>query len=212
MIQTFVFFLVLVFGIDSSFASTAKPVADSPFSRDSWSRTLEASNFKKFSELLIEAQRASFPSIANEVAVSVAYRPQSLLTNEKSASDIPEFRIEAAHYLALAVRSGVYNADTAALRGLAKEYLDKYANQKIESKAVLTLAHLQDSRDIPILLHIAKSEDPNHYRVAIYALRIMCLREAQMALDKLRMDTTLSKTKQNVIDDSVRFLAICPKR
>lgn len=202
--------LILAFVLNSSpgFADPAHSLNDSPYSRESWSRTLETSDFRKFSELLYKSQRASFPSVANEMAVSVAYQPQALSAKEKGASEIPEFRIEAAHYLALAVRSRAIRADVTAIRSLATEYLNKYPNTKMESKALLTLAHLQNSRDVPTLMLIAKSGDPARYRVAIYGLRIMCVPEAQVALDKLNREST-SRQKQHVIVDSKRFLEIC---
>lgn len=206
-ILVFIFIFVLNVGLVDASAQATK---DSPNLRDTWSRILETADLQKFSELLYESQRASFPSVANEVATSVAFQSEKLLERERWVAQIPEFRIEAAHYLALAFRSGAFRGDASAIRNLAKDYLKKHPDAKAVSKALLTLAHLQNSRDVPEMMHVANSEDPNRYRVAIYALRIMCIREAQISLEKLRTER-ISREKQKTIDDSEKFLAICPK-
>lgn len=182
--------------------------AGSPHSRSAWSKALAASDLKSFSELLYAAQKASFPSTANEIAIGVALRANDLPASEREAARVAEFRIEAAHYLSLASRSGVIDVDKSALRTLAKEFVGK--GRLLESKALSTLAHLQDRRDIPILVSVAESEDPNRYRTAVHSLRVMCFEETQKALDQVSRNS-VSQEKQQFILDSRKLLTICRK-
>jgi len=155
---------------------------------------------------LYDAQKASFPSTANEIAVGVALRTNDLRPAEREAARVPEFQVEAAHYLALGSRSGAIKVDKNALRKLATGFVGR--GQSLETKSLSTLAHLQDRRDISTIAAVAESEDPNRYRVAVHALRVMCLEEAQVALEQV-FKKSESPQKQQFILDSRKLLEIC---
>jgi hypothetical protein len=169
-------------------------------------KVLAAGDLRSFSELLYEAEKESFPSTANEVALDVALRPNALSPAERAIAQAPEFRMEAARYLALGSRSQALKVNKDALRTLSRKFVG--GSRALEAKSLLTLAHLQDRRDIPAIASVAKSEDPNRYRIAVHALRLMCLDDAQVALDEVAQKSTSSQ-KQQFILDSRNALAIC---
>ena len=197
---------IALWSAPSAWAQAERPDAQSPYSRSAWGRALAAADFETFSQLLYSAQKASFPSTANEVATAVALRSKSLPAEERDAAGIPEFRLEAARYLALADRSNVLKTHAKPLRALAREFIGK--DHRLESKALSVLAHLRDEADVAVIAAVARSEDPNRYRTAVHALRVMCRPGAEKALQAIAQ-ASQSEEKRRYIRESQQLEKIC---
>lgn len=190
-----------------STAALASPInGQSPYSRDAWDKSLETADFKSFSALLYAAQKEHFPSVANDVATRVVIKKRELPEKQRRTASVAEFQVEAALYLALAIRSGVLQIDKEKIRRAVLGYIGHDRN--LESKSLSVLAHLRVPKDISTLLKIANLDSPNRYRSAVYSLRVMCLPEAERQLTLLR-ERTQDNEKRRLIDESVAMSRIC---
>lgn len=189
---------LFAFVFSISFAQSSEPL--SPHSRKAWSKALVAGDLKTFVDLLYAAQKARFPSTANDVAIKIVLREDKLPIAEREIAETPEFKMEAAVYLALAKRSKVIEVDTEALRKLAYSFIGKELS--LESLALSVLAHLGDPRDVPTMAAIARSDNPNRYRKAIFSMSVMCRTEANQELSNISRETSAT--------DKLAFLAELP--
>jgi HEAT repeat protein len=203
------FFACLLIALSASTVAQEKSAVDSPHLRENWERALSTADLAAFEGLLRSAQKAHFPTAANDVAYAVALRPTALGERERRAAELDQFRVEAALYLALAFRSKVVAIDPEALRKLAKGYMEA-RDWRLGSKAASVLSHIGDKRDVPVLVSAAKSDDPNRYRSAVYALRVMCSTDAVRALEALERNA-LPEEKRTFIRQSKDLERICAR-